>query len=118
MNNLVEAFEKRKNEKKQKEFISNQKNYQSTQVIDVPKGLYEKCPKCKETVNTNHLRDGLFLCKHCNEHFRVRAIDRIQITLDNNSFVEKGLGFITLNPLFTEDYEDKISDYQEKTGLD
>jgi acetyl-CoA carboxylase carboxyl transferase subunit beta len=32
--------------------------------------------------------------------------------------VEKGLGFITLNPLFNEGYDEKIAAYQDKTKLD
>jgi acetyl-CoA carboxylase carboxyl transferase beta subunit len=37
---------------------------------------------------------------------------------DLGTFVEKGHGYITLNPLFQDGYEEKISSYKEKTNLD
>jgi acetyl-CoA carboxylase carboxyl transferase subunit beta len=45
-------------------------------------------------------------------------VDRIHLTVDEGTFVEKGLGFITLNPLFNEGYDEKIASYQDKTKLD
>ncbi|MEC9485082.1 MAG: acetyl-CoA carboxylase, carboxyltransferase subunit beta [Candidatus Izemoplasma sp.] len=116
MNKLVKAFETRKKDTQKKKYLTLKQNYKNA--VDVPKGLYEKCPKCKETVNMNHMKKTLFTCKHCNEHFRMRAVDRIRITVDEGTFVEKGLGFITLNPLFNEGYDEKIKTYQDQTKLD
>ena len=115
MNNLVNAFNKRKEEKKT---IRPKHNFPKMNQIDVPKGLYEKCPKCSETVNMKVMYDEKFICNHCGEHFKMRAIDRINITVDSGSFIEKGLGYITLNPLFQDGYDEKIKKYQEKTNLD
>ena len=42
----------------------------------------------------------------------------MKITVDSDTFVEKGHGYITLNPLFQDGYEEKIADYKEKTLLD
>jgi acetyl-CoA carboxylase carboxyl transferase subunit beta len=116
MNDLVHALNKRK-VTKQKIKQSLRPNYINSK-LDVPKGLYEKCPKCKETVNMKQTYDNSFVCKHCDEHFRMRAIDRINLTVDPGTFVEKGLGYITLNPLFQDGYEEKINDYKEKTNID
>ncbi|AIO17938.1 Acetyl-coenzyme A carboxylase carboxyl transferase subunit beta [Candidatus Izimaplasma bacterium HR1] len=117
MNNLINAFNKRKQEK-EKSTVHIKRNFPKTNKIDVPKGLYEKCPKCAETVNMKVMYDDKFICKNCGEHFKMRAIDRISITVDTGSFIEKGLGYITLNPLFQDGYDEKIKNYQKKTNLD
>jgi len=117
MNNLVKAFENRRQERDKNSSIRN-RSYQRNALIDVPRGLYEKCNKCSEPVNMKHMVEDQFICKHCGEHFRLRAIDRINITVDPGSFIEKGLGYITLNPLFQEGYDEKIRTNQEKTNLD
>jgi acetyl-CoA carboxylase carboxyl transferase subunit beta len=116
MNDLVRALEERKKERRQ--LSQYRPRSVKDQRMDVPKGLYEKCPSCQEPVNTKHMADELFLCKHCGEHWRIRAIDRIHLTVDPGSFIEKGLGYITLNPLFQEGYDEKIAQNQEKTNLD
>lgn len=117
MNSLVKAFENRRQEREKNSSIRHH-SYERNTKIDVPLGLYEKCSKCSEPVNMKHMYEDHFICKHCGEHFKMRAIDRINITIDPGTFVEKGLGYITLNPLFQDGYDEKIKQYQEKTNLD
>ena len=116
MTNLSNALQQRKKQK-QKFKVTRKGNY-TNKNIDVPKGLYEQCPACKETVSRKQTIENKFVCTHCGEHFKVRAIDRINLTVDPGTFVEKGLGYITLNPLFNEGYEDKINQYKERTNID
>ena len=118
MNDLVKAFGHRKKEREKSTLLGKKSNYPRTTKIDVPKGLYEKCPHCNETVNMKVMYDDKFICKNCDEHFKMRAVDRINITVDPGSFIEKGLGYITLNPLFQDGYDEKIKKYQELTNLD
>jgi acetyl-CoA carboxylase carboxyl transferase subunit beta len=115
MNDLVKAFEHRK---KVKSKFKARSNYTPDKNIDVPVGLYEKCPKCKETVNMKLAINNDFVCTECGEHFKMRAVDRIDLIVDQGTFVEKGLGYITLNPLFQDGYEEKINAYKEKTNID
>ena len=117
MNNLVKTFENRRN-LKSKYKQARTKSVSLSSKIDVPKGLYEQCPKCKETVNMKNTVANKFICKNCGEHFRIRSVDRIKITVDTGSFLEKGHGYITLNPLFQDGYEEKVAEYKEKTSLD
>ncbi len=117
MNKLVKTFEARRALKNKYKMVhSHHSDIESK--IDVPTGLYEQCPTCKETVNMKNIIDNQFICKNCGEHFRLRAVDRLKITVDAGSFIEKGHGYITLNPLFQDGYEEKIADYKEKTSLD
>jgi len=117
MNNLVKTFEARRT-LKNKYKTAHSHSADLTSKIDVPKGLYEQCPTCKETVNMKNTVDNEFICKNCGEHFRIRAVDRLKITVDPGTFIEKGHGYITLNPLFQDGYEEKIADYKERTSLD
>ena len=117
MNNLVKTFEARRT-LKNKFKVARTHNAGTTGKIDVPVGLYEQCPTCKETVNMKNTIDNEFICKNCGEHFRVRAVDRMKITVDLGTFVEKGHGYITLNPLFQDGYEEKIAAYKKRTSLD
>jgi len=48
----------------------------------------------------------------------MRAIDRIKYIVDEDTFVEKGLGYISLNPLFQDGYEEKLAKYKKATNLD
>jgi len=86
--------------------------------MDVPEGLYEKCPSCNRTVNMKSNIENDYICKPCGNHFRMRALDRIKYIVDEDTFVEKGLGYITLNPLFQDGYEEKIAKYKKETNLD
>jgi len=109
--------------KKKKAFTHALKTYKKKPLHqikqpDVPKGLYEKCPSCQATLNKSHMFEHMFVCPKCDHHMRIRAIDRIGITVDEHSFVEKGFGYITLNPLFQDHYEQKIVEYKKKTNLD
>ena len=117
MSNLVKTLNNRKkNRIRSKQ--QNLSNYQNSAILDVPKGLYEKCPNCKEAVNMKLAVKENFVCTHCGEHFKMRAVDRINLTVDEGTFKEKGLGYITLNPLFQDGYEEKIDQYKERTNID
>jgi acetyl-CoA carboxylase carboxyl transferase subunit beta len=118
MNKLTQALDSRKKTNAKQKIARTKSVFSKDKNIDVPKGLYEKCPTCKETLSTKMTIDNQFICKNCGEHFRMRAIDRVKLTVDSGTFVEKGLGYITLNPLFQDGYEEKIADYKEKTNLD
>ncbi len=85
---------------------------------DVPEGLYDKCSACGKTLSQKEMIANKLVCPYCHNHFRIRAIDRISMTVDPHTFVEKGLGYITLNPLFQEGYEEKVQNYKDKTKMD
>jgi len=116
MSNWIrEEYQKRKARS-----LNYQRARQKTKAMeaDVPSGLYTKCPSCKSTIQMQSFVDNDFVCTVCDHPLRMRAIDRLNLVVDRNTFVEKGLGYITLNPLFQDGYEEKIQTYKEKTGLD
>lgn len=118
MNKIGETINQRKKLKQNIKLIHEESSYNKIQNFDVPKGLYEKCPQCERTINTKHNIENDYVCKHCGYHFRMRAVDRLKYILDEDTFIEKGIGYITLNPLFQEGYEEKIAAYKKATNLD
>jgi acetyl-CoA carboxylase carboxyl transferase subunit beta len=118
MNSISKSLHKRKELKNNLKAFHEEGSYVKAQKMDVPEGLYEKCPQCNRTVKRKSNIDNDYICKHCGNHFRMRAIDRIRYIVDEDTFVEKGYGFITLNPLFQDGYEEKIAKYKKATNLD
>ena len=37
----------------------------------IPDGLWEKCPSCSEILFKPEINKSLFICHHCNYHFRM-----------------------------------------------
>lgn len=85
--------------------------------IDVPDGLWTKCNNCSEIIYNKTLAENLRVCPKCNYHFYLGARDRIEITVDSDSFVEYSARLSSDNPLEFPGYEEKIKKGKERTGL-
>lgn len=61
-----------------------------TEILDIAKkdGRWTECPSCSETIITVKLKENLWVCPHCDHHFRIGARDRIAVVCDEGSFVE------------------------------
>jgi acetyl-CoA carboxylase carboxyl transferase subunit beta len=55
---------------------------------EMPGGLWEVCPGCEEYVYKQQVAENLNCCPLCDEHFRVTADKRIEITTDPGSWRE------------------------------
>jgi len=87
----------------------------------VPDDLWVKCPTCGElTYHKEHLR-SLRVCQRCGHHFRLSAVERIDILADEDSFEEWDAEITTADPLdFTvegESYLDKAAGTVIRTGI-
>ncbi|MFW5889051.1 MAG: acetyl-CoA carboxylase, carboxyltransferase subunit beta [Bacillota bacterium] len=118
MNDIGKSINQRKQLKEKLKIYHEDRPFVKAQKMDVPKGLYEKCPTCEKTINKKTNIKNDYICTNCGNHFRMRAIDRINYIVDNDTFIEKGIGYITLNPLFQSGYEEKILEYKKNTHLD
>ncbi len=76
-----------------------------------------KCPRCMAATDAEDFAAGSWVCPECGYHSRLRAWDRIGITADKGTFEEIDKGLSSLNPIDFPDYEEKIKQMQEKTGL-
>ena len=64
-----------------------------TEVLDIAKkdGRWVECPSCSEIILTKKLEENLWVCHHCDHHFRLGADDRIKTLCDPGSFIELGI---------------------------
>ena len=56
--------------------------------VRVPEGLWTKCQNCREILYSKDLEKNLNVCPKCSHHFRIPAGKRIDLLLDDGSFVE------------------------------
>lgn len=92
----------------------------STKKVDIPHGLWIKCPDCGEVIFKKRFIENLKVCPKCNYHFRLTAHERLDMLLDRGSFVEFDASLSPLDPLefkAHKSYKDKIKEDQKKTGL-
>ncbi|MCL1949109.1 MAG: acetyl-CoA carboxylase, carboxyltransferase subunit beta [Turicibacter sp.] len=83
---------------------------------EIPDGLYEKCPSCEKTMLKEDIVEHSFVCPHCNHHFRLRAAERLQLTVDPGTFKELMSSAKSGNPLEMPGYEEKLQRDRSKTG--
>ncbi|HEX2496580.1 MAG TPA: acetyl-CoA carboxylase carboxyltransferase subunit beta [Gaiellaceae bacterium] len=77
------------------------------------------CPECGSHYREDELAANLWVCPHCNHHFRVRARSRIEQLADEGTFVEEAadlrsedpLGFFDLRP-----YTERLVEAEQETG--
>ncbi|MDD3223179.1 MAG: acetyl-CoA carboxylase, carboxyltransferase subunit beta [Clostridium sp.] len=83
----------------------------------IPNGMWVKCPKCGTILYNKDFEENLKVCTNCDAHIRLTARERIQITIDKDTFVEFDSEMSSNNPLDFEGYEDKIKAASNKTDL-
>jgi len=84
---------------------------------EVPDELFSKCPGCKHTIYQKDLGNDS-VCPNCGYNFRISAHERLNLTVDENSFEEMFTGIETKDPLNFPNYQEKLTLTREKTGLD
>jgi len=70
--------------------------------------LWTKCKECEEIIFNKKLAQNLMVCPKCGYHFRLTALDRLSITVDENSFEEFAEDVNTGDPLDFPGYQDKL----------
>lgn len=84
--------------------------------IDIPDGLFIECEQCHSAIYQKALVENLSVCPHCQFHFRLNARDRIQLVVDQNSFVEIDATLTSKNPLSMPEYDQKLAVSKKSTG--
>lgn len=78
--------------------------------------LWEKCNGCGHLLFHKDLKDNLYVCKHCDYHFKISLKDRLDIILDEYSYHD--LPKVPIDPLKFRDlkkYSDRLKEYKTKT---
>jgi len=89
--------------------------YGSLERREMPAGIWAKCPRCRNLIYRKELERNLKVCPKCAYHHRLTAVERLEITLDENSFREYDPGLTSTDPLGFENYPAKLSEARAKT---
>lgn len=83
----------------------------------IPSGMWVKCDVCGEIIYKDDFHTNNKICVKCEQHFRLDAFARMQLILDEDTFIENDLDVVTKNVLSFPNYEKKIELLQSSTGL-
>ena len=82
-------------------------------------GLFARCPGCEQMLLRREIEDNLNVCPKCDHHNRIGAVDRIEMTfdddwqeLDGNLMSNDPLGFVD-----TKAYINRLKEMQSSSGL-
>jgi acetyl-CoA carboxylase carboxyl transferase subunit beta len=95
------------------------KNIKKT-VTNTPTGLWKKCVSCGEITQTSKLEENNQVCPYCDHHFRLSALDRIELLFDQDTVEIHGEGLVSNDPLTFFDkkpYKDRLEDAYTSTNL-
>lgn len=87
--------------------------------VQMPEGIWTKCKNCQEIIYAKEIVRNLNVCPKCDYHFRISARERIDLILDEGSFVEmdaavRSVDFLEFRD--TKKYKDRIRDAVKKAG--
>lgn len=92
----------------------------SSKKVEIPQGLWEKCPGCGEVIHNFELTDNYHVCPKCEHHFTIGAQDRLAKLLDPDTFEEHDAEMLSVDTLKFQGmaaYSERLKTYQNKTGL-
>ena len=82
-----------------------------------PEVVMRKCKKCGAVHNVLDVRANDFACPSCGAYVRIHAKRRIKLLADPGSFEEWNKELPVVNPLEFPEYEQKLWEVKESTGL-
>jgi len=87
---------------------------------EIPAGLWLKCKGCGTLIYRSKLDENQQVCPHCQYHYPLTALERIDLLTDSGSFSEIDANLISgdvLNFAGTGVYAEKLKTSREKTGM-
>jgi acetyl-CoA carboxylase carboxyl transferase subunit beta len=87
--------------------------------MKMPEGIWKKCPNCNEIIYAKEIERNLNVCPKCEYHFRISALERIALIIDEGSFREMNAGMKSVDFLDFKDskrYKDRIRASMKKCG--
>jgi acetyl-CoA carboxylase carboxyl transferase subunit beta len=103
------------------ETVQNPKLKSSRKVENnTPTGLWKKCSECQEIVQNSKLEENFQVCPYCDHHFRLEALERINLLTDAGTYENFGEELSSSDPLNFVDkksYKIRLQEATQKTGL-
>jgi acetyl-CoA carboxylase carboxyl transferase subunit beta len=82
--------------------------------------LWTRCNNCQRILYKEDILENFSVCPACGFHFRLSAVERLTMLFDDGRFDVVDHAIKPLDPLKFVDtipYEQRLRDYQKKTGL-
>lgn len=95
------------------------KNIKKT-TINTPTGVWKKCVNCNEILQTQKFEENFQVCPHCDHHYRLNGVERLELLFDENSIEVHGEKLSSIDPLNFKDkknYKDRIEDAINNSGI-
>lgn len=93
---------------------------QQKRASTIPEGLWVKCAKCAEILQSKVLKENLQVCPECAHHLRISAYERIDLLSDAGAFEEFATNLVSTDPLEFDDtkpYRDRLRSAANATGM-
>ncbi|KAF5081209.1 acetyl-CoA carboxylase, carboxyltransferase subunit beta [Acetobacterium wieringae] len=74
----------------------------------IPSELCRSCPSCKQLSFTSDLESNFHVCPKCGHHFRINARQRLNMIIDQDTFVEQYHELSSTNRLGFPGYDEKL----------
>ena len=84
--------------------------------LEIPADVWEKCESCGHTDIRENFNKTHNVCPTCDYHRRIRAIDYINILLDEGSIEEKDSDLRSVDPLTFPEYPARLKKALTKAG--
>ncbi|MCL6482345.1 MAG: acetyl-CoA carboxylase, carboxyltransferase subunit beta [Firmicutes bacterium] len=83
-------------------------------------GMWTKCEACGQIIWKKDLETNWNVCPRCQHHFRLSAVRRLELLLDDGQWIEHDGALESTDPLDFMDarpYSERLREAQQKTGL-
>ncbi|MFT5872905.1 MAG: acetyl-CoA carboxylase carboxyl transferase subunit beta [Clostridium sp.] len=97
--------------------VKNLENENDEKKPNIPSGMWVKCETCGKILYSKDLESSIMTCENCRTHFRIGSRERINYTIDKDTFIEYDKNMISDNPIEYEGYEEKLQILRDKTLL-
>ena len=83
-------------------------------------GLFTKCEGCANVLWKKEVEEALYTCPKCRHHFKINALTRLGMLLDEGQFEEFDSGLRSSDPLEFQDrksYKDRLEQAMHSSGV-
>lgn len=74
----------------------------------IPDGMWSKCNECGSIIYKEDIENNLWVCTKCNHHFRINSRNRLNLIIDESTFIETEKELKSTDPLKFKGYKDKL----------
>ncbi|GMV09038.1 MAG: acetyl-CoA carboxylase subunit beta [Gemmatimonadetes bacterium SCN 70-22] len=97
-------------------FRKEKKPRQRRERLEIPADAWEKCEACAHTDIREKFARNLNVCPNCDYHRRIRAIEYVQLLLDDDKWEEVETDLRSVDALGFPDYEGRLKKARANAG--